>query len=794
MDALKDLSDDWQPARVLHTDADDRAGATQRVERYAFYYFAQDRRAIKKLHKKLKDLRDYYKAELEVIKFQPHDLQGHLLTRAQDALRRELEPALLGGALHGDVVPVYAVARWCDLAVQYGEVWLRCEDHLWVAHNLTLAYLDWGEECVCSCRQEDAVRRWWDAVKHWSLLFDLDHPHVVQHWRRWVPDESRQALAVMGDDALASVVKDVRQRVFGLLGMPPWSAFALEEEREARWLYDCALNLFRISPGDYPLLASAPITSVQTGKKPLGDVWYLIELLMFMAEQPDSRLDLLMEWEDWEQERLQHGWHLFLHAEYILNHLKRRHFTGLLPAPPDRRTVRLGRKLTVFLGKSFNSEELQTLCHALQIDHENLHRETKGSLCRSRVRYCQAHSKVEELARQVIKDRPLVEGIGDLETLMVTTSAIMSSPHALQRKGEHPMSTSTPSPAFNAHALVVGVGKYERLSRLTRTANDAQDMYDLLIDPDRCGYQGVTLLLEEQATRPAVMQEIEALARLPTDATALVFFSGHGTRIEDGQAARSYLCTYETTVDNLDGTAISGEEFAAALRRIPAQKTIVFFDVCHAGGVGQPRAVTLAPTARTGLAESYYQELAKGSGRAIIASCREDEASWELADMRNGVFTHYLLHALKGEACIRDDGLIRIYDIADYVQRAVPQRISQHPVFHGVAIDQNFPVARCTNGGIKRLAEKILKPRYSQVDSRRLRTVMSDSMSNDDFIVLCFALNVKPDNLPGQNQGLPVRLIFLIEYHEHRGIYEKLVEEFIKMRPNLEGELFTDAQ
>lgn len=348
--------------------------------------------------------------------------------------------------------------------------------------------------------------------------------------------------------------------------------------------------------------------------------------------------------------------------------------------------------------------------------------------------------------------------------------------------------------AFNANALVVGIGKYERLPRLTRTANDAQDMYNLLIDPDRCGYLDVTLLLEEQASRPAVIQALDALTRLPTDATALVFFSGHGARLGDGPTARNYLCTYETTTDDLAGTAISGDEFAAALRRIPAQKTIVFFDVCHAGGMGQPRAVALAPTARTGLTESYYHDLAKGSGRAIIASCREDEASWELADMRNGVFTHYLLHALKGEACVRDDGLIRIYDVADYVQRAVPQRISQHPVFHGVAIDQNFPVARCTGGGMRRLAEKILKSRYGQVDSRRLRTVMSDSMSNDDFILLCFALNVRPDNLSGQNQGLPVRLIYLIQYHEHRGIYDKLVEEFIKMRPNLEGELFANVQ
>ena len=104
--------------------------------------------------------------------------------------------------------------------------------------------------------------------------------------------------------------------------------------------------------------------------------------------------------------------------------------------------------------------------------------------------------------------------------------------------------------------------------------------------------------------------------------------------------------------------------------------------------------MTLAPTARTGLAENYCRNWPKVTARAIIASCREDEASWELKDMSNGVFTYYLMNALNGEACVREDDFVHIYDIADYVQQAVPKRISQHPVFHGVGIDQNFPVAR----------------------------------------------------------------------------------------------------
>lgn len=347
-----------------------------------------------------------------------------------------------------------------------------------------------------------------------------------------------------------------------------------------------------------------------------------------------------------------------------------------------------------------------------------------------------------------------------------------------------------PSPAstFDAHALVVGIGQYQHLPRLTRTVNDARSVYDVLIDPGRCGYSNVSLLLEEQATRMAVLRALDALARASEDSTALIFFSGHGARLKNGSAIRNFLCTFDTIIDDMERTAISGDLFADKLRSIPAQKTIIFFDVCHAGGIAQPRAVTLAPDAHTGLADAYYQELASGSGRAIIASCRDDEASWEYKDMPNGVFTYYLLEALNGKARVGEDGLIRVFDIFDYVQQHVPQRANQHPIFHGVAIDQNFAVAFHRRSVVVQA-----KRRYDLVDQRVLREAMEQSMDEGDFKILCSAMKIDPWMLPDQHLGLPNKLIALIGYFQRRGRYDKLVIEFLKMRPECEDALFADS-
>ncbi|NEO17230.1 MULTISPECIES: hypothetical protein [unclassified Moorena] len=41
----------------------------------------------------------------------------------------------------------------------------------------------------------------------------------------------------------------------------------------------------------------------------------------------------------------------------------------------------------------------------------------------------------------------------------------------------------------NAHALVVGIANYEKINKLPDTVlNDAQTIYDLLIDSHHCGY------------------------------------------------------------------------------------------------------------------------------------------------------------------------------------------------------------------------------------------------------------------------------------------------------------------
>ena len=250
--------------------------------------------------------------------------------------------------------------------------------------------------------------------------------------------------------------------------------------------------------------------------------------------------------------------------------------------------------------------------------------------------------------------------------------------------------------------MVVGIADYHHINTLPRV-KDAQHIADLLSDPNYCGFptDNVKLLLDGQATQAALRQGLGDLAgRSHADSTVLIFFSGHGGRIESGPHAGQYLLPVDTvypSVEDLARTAISGAEFTAALNAIPARKVVVIFDCCHSGGIGQPRDLA-APEFKAGLSESYYDEALKaGRGRVILASSRSTEYSYVLPGAEYGLFTEHLLGGLRGGVA-SDDGLVRIFDLFEYLQpRVTKAHPRQHPIFKA-ELEENFPVALYRGG------------------------------------------------------------------------------------------------
>lgn len=249
----------------------------------------------------------------------------------------------------------------------------------------------------------------------------------------------------------------------------------------------------------------------------------------------------------------------------------------------------------------------------------------------------------------------------------------------------------------NAHALVIGIASYQHINKLPPTVlKDARDIAGLLVDPRYCAYPraNVQLLLDGEATQLAMREALAALARRSNqDSTVFFYISSHGGRIESGGHSGEYLLPVDTvygSAESIAETAISSDEFSQALSAIPAGKVLVVFDCCHSGGIGYIKDAAVSEI--KALPTSYYERLQEGKGRVILASSDSTEYSYVMPGDENSLFTKHLLAGLRG-GIASDDGLIRIFDLFEYLQPAISlEQSKQHPLFIS-KLRENFAVA-----------------------------------------------------------------------------------------------------
>ena len=248
----------------------------------------------------------------------------------------------------------------------------------------------------------------------------------------------------------------------------------------------------------------------------------------------------------------------------------------------------------------------------------------------------------------------------------------------------------------SGYALLIGVG-----ADLPNTVDDANGLATILREEGRCAYppSQVHLLTGPQATRAAILAALDALAqscaRHPASCV-LLYFSGHGYQVSTSVSDAYFLMPYGYDVHRLKQTAISGAEFTAKLRSIPAQKVLVLLDCCHAGGVGDAKAPGLE-FAKSPLPPEALDLLAEGKGRVLIASSKEDELSY--AGKPYSAFTLALMESLSGVGVAKQDGFVRVADVALHTREVVPGRTKgkQHPILHFEHAD-NFVLAYYAGG------------------------------------------------------------------------------------------------
>ena len=246
--------------------------------------------------------------------------------------------------------------------------------------------------------------------------------------------------------------------------------------------------------------------------------------------------------------------------------------------------------------------------------------------------------------------------------LMIVLAVLAVSPSLSQEPGEK-------------YALLVGVRKYGRTSELRELHYPERDMEDLAAVLRDGGYRPENIVLMTQTAGAEttrflpvaanIRKELKALLRdrIKPD-SVLVAFAGHGIQFRGSDEV--YFCPADARPDD-KATLISLDEVYQELAKCEAQLKLLLSDACRndpVAAISRRATVDVQSVTRP-------QLLKPPGGVAALFSCSEGELAFENDTLKHGVFFHFVIQGLRGEADFNKDREVALEELTFFTKRRV---------------------------------------------------------------------------------------------------------------------------
>lgn len=245
-------------------------------------------------------------------------------------------------------------------------------------------------------------------------------------------------------------------------------------------------------------------------------------------------------------------------------------------------------------------------------------------------------------------------------------------------------------PAENPNLYVLSIGvKHSDLKYTVKDARDIAAEFVKLRDDKGRGFRKVEvyqLTTEDQTTQRNIKKSFADLGqmRIKDNDLVVVFMSSHG---KIGSQGNYILMPSDFESGYEQQTAIDFQSDILDQLRLIKGKVLVMIDACHSGG-----AISGSRSFSDEAASSVMNRLIKASsGVEIIASCDDQQYSYEDESWGNGAFTKAIIEALRNERVEVDgktihadiyhdinqkmagsDGVITIEELRQFIGQRVP--------------------------------------------------------------------------------------------------------------------------
>lgn len=214
---------------------------------------------------------------------------------------------------------------------------------------------------------------------------------------------------------------------------------------------------------------------------------------------------------------------------------------------------------------------------------------------------------------------------------------------------------------MNSHALVIGINEYKEAGPLGYAVSDAEEFKKTLIDVLGFKDENIVLLVDEQATKEAILRNYMRFGDddIDSDDRLIVFFAGHGHTRDGNRGEVGYLVPYDATMSDYS-TLIRWDELTNNSEVIRAKHILFIMDACY-GGLAVNRHL------QSGSARFLRDMLLRYSRQVLTAG----KANQEVADSGgplpdHSIFTGHLLEGIRGKAW-NADGVLTAAALMAYV-------------------------------------------------------------------------------------------------------------------------------